>query len=716
MSFFDRLLSPFRMPKGAAPIPTAPKAPIQSPHKARPGAVPPDIEAAARHLHEFLTASSESSVPSFVQRFLASEESQSIQALYESACECGRNGDMRKACDLLLDICRLEEKVLRELFRLANEDQRLWLAGRARVTLSALLSVIVCQPAREASLLVRVLESVLRRKALTHEAASMTVAAARRGDNPQLLRLFDQLRKQRDVIANETMEGVRRAETAFLKNRIVGRLKQRRDQLELEIASQVPYPDLVNSIAAVSVRDIALALPDGAVLIEYVQFSGFSFEQESPIPDGSPDRLMAFILDKEAPDRVSLVDLGDAIEAEEMIRKWLASLSTLHAQPAYWPSTDSGGKRTQNGDLGDRLRERLFDPLSGLVGNRLRLIIAQDGALSLLPFEALPLNNGTYLIDRFDISYVTTGRDVLRWRDQAPNLNGDFVIGGPDFDLGLEPGERGRSSSVAVKSEEWYRPVHLKMSLDFAPLPGAEREARLVAAALGTQAWVGPDALKGRLKAECHSPRILHIATHGFFLRTNDPTIGESWSEVKDRASMGGPVRPAHVPRFDEVWQHGPVSYGVPGLDDPTTRSGLALAGARTWLRLGSPPPEADNGLFTAQDALNLDLLDTELVVLSGCETATGDLIPGEGVLGMRRSFLVAGAQTVIASCWGVADEVTEQMMLHFYRNLLHGMGRAQALNSARTMIRKGHPEPFYWGAFICLGNPYPMSAVHEPA
>lgn len=660
-------------------------------------------------LHEFLTAGSESSIPSYAERFLASPESQSILALYESARECGRNGDIRKVCNQLLEACRREDETLHALFQSANEGQRLWLAERRHSTLSALLSVIARQSCTDPLLLVLVFECVLRRKALTQEAAIMTIDAMRRNNNPELLSLFDQLMSQRNIIATEIMEGVRSAETAFLKNKLVGLLKQRRDQLELEIASKIIYPDLANTIAAVSVHDIAHGLPDGAVLIEYIQFSWFDFKEESPTANRCPDRLMAFVLAKEALDRVLFVDLGNAIVFEEMIRKWLTSLSPLRAQTAHGSSTDSGGGRNQKDDLGDRLRNRLFDPLIDLVGNASRLVIAQDGALSLLPFEALPLNDDEYLIDRFDISYVTTGRDILRWRDQARNVNEDIVIGGPDFDLGLDPEERGRSSRVAVKSWEWYRQVHLKLALDFAPLQGAEREACVVAAALGTQAWIGDRALKGRLKAECHSPRILHIATHGFFLKTTDPTIDESWGEVKDRASMKSPVKTACIPRFDEVWQQGPVSYEVPGLDDPMVRSGLALAGARTWLRLGSPPPEAENGLFTAYDALNLDLFDTELVVLSACETAGGDLIPGEGVFGLRRSFLVAGAQTVIASCWRVEDEVTEQLMLHLYRNLLAGMGRAQALHNARTLIRRAHPEPFYWGAFICLGNPYPI-------
>ncbi|HEY6769184.1 MAG TPA: CHAT domain-containing protein, partial [Candidatus Sulfotelmatobacter sp.] len=256
----------------------------------------------------------------------------------------------------------------------------------------------------------------MRRKALTQEAASTTTTLAQRGNDPELLRLFEQLRRQRDAIADATMDGLRRAETAFMMNRRVGLLTERREELEREIASKLPKLDFANSVAAVTVREIARALPDGAVLVEFVQFAAFSFGQEnSPAPSlrGTSDRIVAFILDKSAPDRVSLIDLGDALSTEGLIEKWRSLLTSAHKE-----SADSLGLGSSSGEgtmqhVCDQLRKRLVYPLRDSVGDRLRLIIAPDGALSLLPFEVLPFGDDSRLIDHFDISYVSTGRDVL---------------------------------------------------------------------------------------------------------------------------------------------------------------------------------------------------------------------------------------------------------------------------------------------------------------
>ena len=106
-----------------------------------------------------------------------------------------------------------------------------------------------------------------------------------------------------------------------------------------------------------------------------------------------------------------------------------------------------------------------------------------------------------------------------------------------------------------------------------------------------------------------------------------------------------------------------------------------------------------------------LDLLDTELVVLSACETGLGEVRIGEGVFGLRRSFVLAGARTLVMSLWKVPDRQTQELMEEFYRRVLAGEPRADALRKAQMSIRAGYPDPFYWGAFICQGEPGPLHA-----
>jgi CHAT domain-containing protein len=145
-------------------------------------------------------------------------------------------------------------------------------------------------------------------------------------------------------------------------------------------------------------------------------------------------------------------------------------------------------------------------------------------------------------------------------------------------------------------------------------------------------------------------------------------------------------------------------------IDNPLLLSGLAMAGANSWLKALNLPDIADNGLLTAFDVSGLDLHDTELAVLSACDTGLGQIRIGEGVFGLRRAFVLAGVKTLVMSLWKVPDQQTSLLMELFYRNLLQGSPRAEALRQAQLAIKADNPHPLYWGAFICQGDPGPLA------
>jgi CHAT domain-containing protein len=144
--------------------------------------------------------------------------------------------------------------------------------------------------------------------------------------------------------------------------------------------------------------------------------------------------------------------------------------------------------------------------------------------------------------------------------------------------------------------------------------------------------------------------------------------------------------------------------------ENPLLRSGLALAGVNTFLNNGELPPEALDGLLTAADVLQMNLVGTELVVLSACETGLGEVQIGEGVIGLRRAFLLAGAHTLVISLWKVPDQQTQELMNCFYQNLRAGQSRVEALRDAQLSLRKKYAHPLFWGAFICQGFPGPLT------
>src|SRR5262249_4171094 len=158
----------------------------------------------------------------------------------------------------------------------------------------------------------------------------------------------------------------------------------------------------------------------------------------------------------------------------------------------------------------------------------------------------------------------------------------------------------------------------------------------------GVRPWLRAEALEARVKGR-RSPRVLHLATHGFFLPDQPRDPGTEFREATLAAVSG--------------------RLSGPGMENPLLRSGLALAGGNVGLHGGAPPADAEDGLLTAEDVTGMDLLDTELVVLSACETGLGEVHVGEGVFGLRRAFVLAGARSLVMSLWKVPDEQTRELM-----------------------------------------------------
>jgi CHAT domain-containing protein len=144
-------------------------------------------------------------------------------------------------------------------------------------------------------------------------------------------------------------------------------------------------------------------------------------------------------------------------------------------------------------------------------------------------------------------------------------------------------------------------------------------------------------------------------------------------------------------------------------------RSWLVFAGVNAWLHRQPVPDAAGNCVITAMEAATMNLRDTELVVLSACESGLGVIEVGEGVLGLRRAFSLAGAQTVIMTLWAVPDQYTKDVILGFYDRALSGSkGRSAALREAQLAMKEQQPDPYFWGAFVCEGDPGSL-AVTKP-
>lgn len=569
------------------------------------------------------------------------------------------------------------------------------------------------------------MDLVLKRKAIAYEAASAQQQAALAGKYPQLQETFERLRVVRIEIARRALSGPARGETKEHYEQRMLELEIERERLERELAMQVPEVEFELRMRSADREAIASKLPPNSTLVEFFRFVPYRFEAKGKEPRWESERYIAFIIQAGEPERVQMIDLGEAEEIDELI----ARFRSLIAGEEAGRGIAERRMPTRVEEVCRNLHDRLFMPIIKAIGNgdgskgTEHIIIAPDGQICLVPFEAFISPEGKFVIEDYLISYLTVGRDVMRFGEAGIKGSGAVIVADPDYDLHRE--------SIMQKLADGllrWRMAHKHPSSEastsrggkrltreireeagrFERLPGTKVEGETVKRLLEeagipvTVFWVDKDALERPLKS-VHKPIILHIATHGFFLRDSEKPVREQLIDMVSRGDSLG------------------TGEGFTGLrryiGSPLLRSGLVFAGINSVLK--EPPlplpEEAEDAILSALDVLTMDLMGTEIVTLSACQTALGDVHRSEGVIGLRRAFALAGAKTLVMSLWNVPDDETQLLMEGFYRRILSGMCRAEALRGAQLELikrlreRDGYADPFFWSAFICQGDVAPI-------
>ncbi|MBO3460646.1 tetratricopeptide repeat protein [Aetokthonos hydrillicola Thurmond2011] len=610
-------------------------------------------------------------------------------------------GKSTEALDLIQEIAAIDDRMVEQVFSSVSERQRLLYLLKLQSHISGFLSLIVHSFSNSQSALGMALDLVLKRKAIAAEALAVQRDAVLSGRYPTLRDKLQDLATLRMQIAYKVMAGSAVDENLQTHQELLAQWEKQREQLEVELAGQIPEMRLNQQFKSANRHLIALALPKESMLVEFIRFRMFNFNAvraQEEIEWGK-SRYLAFVIAAGKPDIVEMIDLGEAEIIEQKItefrelitaeiKRYDRKISDINAQDTKPQEEDMRYGRpspssltNSNTNSGVALRQILFDPLKPAIRSCKKLFIAPDADLNRLPFEVLPISEERQLIDEYQIVYLSTGRDLLRFGSTPLSQSSKpFVVADPDFDLCSETSVKSRETTEAFGSQS--RDFE-RSKLHFGQLHGTRFEGEQIAKMLGVQPFLGKEALETRLKT-FRSPYIVHIATHGFFLNDQEYNLNQETIGQSDRLSQQN-------------------------LENPLLRSGLALAGANTWLNKGFLPEEAEDGILTAEDVSGLDLLNTELVVLSACETGLGAVQAGEGVFGLRRAFVLAGAKTLVMSLWKVPDQQTQELMTDFYRRLLQGEPRAEALRMAQLSMKSRYPHSYYWGAFICQGNPEPL-------
>jgi CHAT domain-containing protein/tetratricopeptide (TPR) repeat protein len=588
---------------------------------------------------------------------------------------CAATKRYGEALEIAKEIARINDHLINQAFSLGSEAQRMSYVRHIQSEFLVSMSLVSQHLIDNQDAVVAAMNHVLRRKAIGAEALAAQRDSVLGGLHPDLEPLFRELAEVRTRISQMTVAGPP-WDSLDAYRQALAELNARRVALETQLASRVPEIGLEKMMREVDLESVAAALPAGSALVEFIHFFDFDFDNpQTPAAEMFPGaRYAAFVLPAGRPQDLRMINLGDADEIDRLLARMRDAIIAETEQPV------------DAANFGDALRQAVFDPLLPALSGIRRLLLAPEADLSRLPFEILPSADGCRLIDDYHISYLSTGRDLPRFGSTFTGKASDpVVVADPDFDLAAASGTAGDSASRASRDLEGG-------GLKFEALPATRVEAERIAAMLGVAPLIGSVALESTVKSR-RSPWILHLATHGFFLEDQPATT---------------PQNPG-VLGADGLRLESDRLSGA-GMENPLLRSGLALAGANTWLARGALPDEAEDGLLNAEDVTGMDLLATDLVVLSACETGLGEIKTGEGVFGLRRAFVLAGAKTLVVSLWKVPDEETQRLMTDFYHRILSGQPRADALREAQLAMKAKDADPFFWGAFICHGDPGPLA------
>jgi CHAT domain-containing protein/tetratricopeptide (TPR) repeat protein len=611
-------------------------------------------------------------------------------------------GDVDAALATMKTVTRLQDRQIGVFFGIGSESQRQSFLARLQRHMHAVVSLVLQRRSTSQADVDHAFDVLARRKGVAAEALASQRDAVHRGRYPHLQPQIQLLTDLRGMLASRVLGGPG-AESLEAHQKAVAAMTAEKERLEASLAREIGEMSLARYLQALDANAIEAALPQDSILVEFVRIIPPVFDAvraRGELRFGAP-RYVAFVVDRSAMRNIRMLDVGNAEEIELLLAEYREWLSADAEAAVFAPSSTTVDIRFA---VGLRLRQILLDPVLDSAAKNVTLVIAPDGDLARLPFESLPtgLGDGRFLLDNYRIHYVATSRDLLRHTGGGGTPSAPMVLADPDFD---------GSDASATGAQNESQPMGTAMAVEeFERLPGTRIEGQRVAQLLGVEMTSGADALESTLKA-CRSPRILHIATHGFFT--------ESPGGLSDMA-------------LDTA-----VS------DNPLHGSGLVLAGANASRRRRRIQSDGEDGFLTAEEVMGLDLVDTELVVLSACETGLGKIYVGEGVFGLRRAFIVAGARNLVMSLWKVPDLETAVVMERLYENIIErALPVSEALRQAQRWLKgvtvrelreawlkagaqsplnamrleleavaqraaadRPFAHPFSWGAFICQGT-----------
>ena len=456
--------------------------------------------------------------------------------------------------------------------------------------------------------------------------------------------------------------------TTSIEKNLISNLKSQKEKLEFELYRSLP--ELKSKIY--NLEDISKELAEDSVLIEYQKYKPFIFDKPEDAlneENWAPARYQALILFPN--NEVVSIDLGLASEIDSLISDAITSSeNSLSDAQSLW----------------NEVGIKIINPLKNNLKKKKILYISPDSELNRIPFSAIGgFDEDNLLGDIFKLRLITTGRELIALnKKNTNNTKKGLVVANPSFNL-VSKNIQNIKNFIEIKYiEEQKRSLDQEKRL-WNSLPGTQKEGEYIAQITNAKLLIGDEASSINIQ-NTQSPKILHIATHSFYMTNNS----------KDDI-------------FASILFSGSETENIKKLENPLLRSGIVLAGAN------NPDKNIyDDGYLTALEVSKLNWNNTELVVISGCESGQGEIKAGEGVYGLKRAIAVAGARSSLLSLWEVDDRATAEFMETFYKKLKNGEGRADALAKTQKEFRRHSIQawrhPYVWAAFQLSGDWRPIN------
>jgi CHAT domain-containing protein len=511
----------------------------------------------------------------------------------------------------------------------------------------------------------------LNRKGLLLRISSEINAIAKNSNaNANIKTVAEKFNDKKKQLANLIFDTKNKTDKSQIKA-----LEEEINQLEMQLSSKVD--NFRKNKTEITPQQLLAKLTDNDVVVDFLLYDDNYAKNNADFFNPPPNKAkahnykcIALIADKK--NGIKLIKLGDLAPINEAIKSYRQSI--LPNQQGQLANRDSILK-----PAAQKLYQLLWQPLLPYTQNKKQVYLIPDGILHLLPFKALQDEKGRYLAETQQITLLTSARDIVLPPSAGKNSN-SAIFAAPDY-----------GDNAANRPQCVTRAVDLR-NVYFCPLESALKEGQEIDK-LFKQTKVKTAAPKTFVQAKAtesvltslRSPKILHIATHGFFLQDTQPDESTLSQNLMSGADAPLPLT---------------------NITNPLSRSGLAFSNANLGVK-GQKQTDGTDGILTALEVLALNLEGTDLVTLSACETGVGDIQVGEGVYSLNRAFQEAGAKSVLATLWSVADEQTKQFMQEFYSLVLNGTSPQQALQKTQLKFinDKNLKDPFFWAAFTVVGK-----------